>query len=255
MVISADTLLLNMHYEKWSTEYTNLHVLNHTQIYMCWIIQKFTCHVQESHDKKDHWQFQYLKARDYCEGVSVNEVKFKIYFFRHLGLCNIILSILWFCQVIKYCCVWHDDAVRHLGAESMSCSFEHVLFSAGGKLAWSISTEVKEVDWHLESQTKMADSSIRMSSLHLPLLHKVQTKCDSSQEMQVTLALGACVHHRTGHHFTYRGEVRVKHWFLNWPGVLNILLSAMWETARTMQHVDAVHPPWIGLLVVTNRCC
>ena len=34
--------------------------------------------------------------------------------------------------------------------------------SAGGMLACPISAEVKEIDWHRDGQTKMADSSIRM---------------------------------------------------------------------------------------------
>ena len=75
-----------------------------------------------------------------------------------------MLSMLRFCCAITYRSVWHVDAVRRLGDESTSSSLEHVLFSAGGKLAWPISAEVKEIDWHREGQTKTADPSIRMSS-------------------------------------------------------------------------------------------
>ena len=58
---------------------------------------------------------------------------------------------------------------------------------------------------------KMADSNVFFSRVHL--LHKVQTKCDDSEEIQVILALGARVRHHTGHHFIYPAEVR-KHWAL-----------------------------------------
>ena len=51
-----------------------------------------------------------------------------------------------FCRAIEYRSVWNVDAVRRLGVESTSRSLEHVLFSAGGNLAWPISVEVKEVD-------------------------------------------------------------------------------------------------------------
>ena len=62
------------------------------------------------------------------------------------SLCHTILSMLRFCRAIKYRSVWHVDGVRRQGAESKSRSLEHVLFSAGGKLAWPINAEVKEVD-------------------------------------------------------------------------------------------------------------
>ena len=39
-----------------------------------------------------------------------------------------------------------SQSVHRLEAESTSSSLEHVLFSAGGKLAWPISADVKEVD-------------------------------------------------------------------------------------------------------------
>ena len=42
--------------------------------------------------------------------------------------------------------MWHVDAVRLQGAENKSRGLEHVLFSAGRKLAWPIGAEVKEVD-------------------------------------------------------------------------------------------------------------
>ena len=45
-----------------------------------------------------------------------------------------------FDAAVNYCSVWHVDAKRR------PRSSEHVLFSAGGKLAWPISPEVKEVD-------------------------------------------------------------------------------------------------------------
>ena len=44
---------------------------------------------------------------------------------------------------------------------------------------------------------------------------QVQTKCDGSEEKQVILALGASIHHHTGHHFNYPGEGRSKRWLLN----------------------------------------
>ena len=75
--------------------------------------------------------------------------------------------------------------MRSQGAESTSRSLEHILISVGGKLAWPISAEVKEVNWHWQDQTKMADS----------LSSKVQTKCNSSKEKQVILILRAWVHH------------------------------------------------------------
>ena len=59
-----------------------------------------------------------------------------------------MLSMLRFCCAIEYRSVWQADAVRRLGAESKSHSLEHVLFSAGAKLAWPIIAEVKEVDLH-----------------------------------------------------------------------------------------------------------
>ena len=34
--------------------------------------------------------------------------------------------MLRFCHVIKYCSMWHVDAVGHHGAKSMSHSLEHV---------------------------------------------------------------------------------------------------------------------------------
>ena len=57
-----------------------------------------------------------------------------------------MLSMLRFCRAIKYRSVWHVNAVRRLWPESTSRSLEQVLFSAGGKLAWHISAEVKEVE-------------------------------------------------------------------------------------------------------------
>ena len=62
------------------------------------------------------------------------------------------------------CSVWHVGAVCRQGVESTSHSLEHILFSAGGKLAWLISAEAKEVDRHRQGQTKIADSSVRTSS-------------------------------------------------------------------------------------------
>ena len=73
-----------------------------------------------------------------------------------------MLSMLRFCRAIKYHSVWHVDTVRRLGPGTTSRSLEHVLVSAGGKFAWPISAEVKEVDCPREGQTKMGDS-IRMS--------------------------------------------------------------------------------------------
>ena len=55
------------------------------------------------------------------------------------------------------CVVW--------GPKARGAILEHVLISAGGKLAWPISTDVKEVDRHREGQAKMAESSTRKPSL------------------------------------------------------------------------------------------
>ena len=63
------------------------------------------------------------------------------------SLCHMTLSTLW-SYVIKYHSTRHVGAMCHMGAESTSHSLEHILLSAGGKFAWPISTEVKEVNWH-----------------------------------------------------------------------------------------------------------
>ena len=55
-----------------------------------------------------------------------------------------MLSMLRVCRAIKYRSVRNVDAVHRLGAESTSCSLEHILFSAGGKLVSPTSTEMKE---------------------------------------------------------------------------------------------------------------
>ena len=78
----------------------------------------------------------------------------------NLSLRYTMLSMLRFCRAIKYRSVLHVNAVRRLGAEMKSRSLEHVLISAGGKLAQPISAEVKEADWHRQGQTNLADSTI-----------------------------------------------------------------------------------------------
>ena len=69
-----------------------------------------------------------------------------------------MLSTLRFCRAIKYRSVWHVSAMRRRTSQ-----FRTLAISVGGRLAWPISAEMKAVDRHL-GQTKMADSSIRMSS-------------------------------------------------------------------------------------------
>ena len=49
----------------------------------------------------------------------------------------------------------------------------------------------------------------------LPLLHKVQTKCNSSKEKRAILTVGASVGHEAGHHFSDQGEVRPECQLLN----------------------------------------
>ena len=88
----------------------------------------------------------------------------------------------------------------------------------------------------------------------LPLLRKVQTKCDDREEKPGILAFGAQVRHYSGHHFIYPGEVRLKCQLLNGPGG-NTLLSARWGLASTMWHIDAVHPPRMQSWIVTTRGC
>ena len=89
----------------------------------------------------------------------------------------------------------------------------------------------------------MVASLIWMSSSSISLLlHKVQTKCDSSEEKQVILALRARVRHHTGHHFIDPGEEILKRHLLKWPGI-NSQSSAMQGMASIMWHVDAVLPP------------
>ena len=57
-----------------------------------------------------------------------------------------MLLMLQLCCVIKYHSVWHVDAVHPQKAESTSHILEYILIFTGGKLAWPISAEVKEVD-------------------------------------------------------------------------------------------------------------
>ena len=51
----------------------------------------------------------------------------------------------------------------------------------------------------------------------LPLLFNFQTKCNGNEETQVILILGAWIYYHTGDHFIYLGDVKTKHWLLNWP--------------------------------------
>ena len=88
----------------------------------------------------------------------------------------------------------------------------------------------------------------------LPLLHKVQTKCDGSEEKQVILAVRAWVRHCTRHYFIYLGEVRLKCQLWNWPGV-NVWSSATWGMASTVLCVSVIHPSRIWLQIVTVRGC
>ena len=56
-----------------------------------------------------------------------------------------MLLMLWLCRLIKNHSMWYVNVVHRQATESMSPSLEHVLFSVGGKLAWQIDAEVKEV--------------------------------------------------------------------------------------------------------------
>ena len=134
------------------------------------------------------------------------------------SLFHATLSMLWFCHATKYH-MWHVDAVRHQGAESTLHSLEHVPFlqmeSSLDQTAqrWKRSTDTEKV----KQNGGLFDSNVFF--LHLPLLNKVQTKCDGSKEKQVILALRAWVHHHTGHHYIDPGKLRSKHRLLSWPSV------------------------------------
>ena len=124
-----------------------------------------------------------------------------------------MLWMLRFCRAIKYRGLWHVDVVRRLGAEGTSRTWEHVLISAGGKVVWPISVEVKQVDWHWEGQTRMEDFSIRVSSFFCLCCSKPKLRATTAKRNESILALGARVHHHTGQHFVYSGEVK-RHWAL-----------------------------------------
>ena len=107
--------------------------------------------------------------------------------------------------------VWHADAVHRQGAERTSHSLEHVLISAGGNLAWSVGTEVKEADWHREGQTTIFGLfDWNAFFLRLPLLRKVQNKCDGGEEKQAIRALGDWVRPYKGHHFYQSGRSKIE---------------------------------------------
>ena len=144
-----------------------------------------------------------------------------------------MFSMLQFCLTINYCSMWHDDAAFCLGAESVSHSLAHVLSSVGGKLAWPIRAEVKEVNWHRESQTKMADSSIQMCSLICLRFAKSKLSVTVARRNKSSSFSKLKSSHHTGNHLINPGEVRSKHQLVNWSGV-NIQLSAMWGIASPL---------------------
>ena len=96
--------------------------------------------------------------------------------------------------------------MRRLGAKSALRSLEHVLVSAGGKLVWPISAEVKEVDRHREGQ--MADSSFRMSSAFVRFIAQspiLSAKAARSNKSSLLPEIESC--HNTGRDFCYPSEV------------------------------------------------
>ena len=86
----------------------------------------------------------------------------------------------------------------------------------------------------------------------LPLLCKVQTKCNGSKEKQVTLALWPSVRHHTGRDIIYPGEVILKCQLLNWLDA-RIWSNATQGMTNIVWHVKAVLPQLIWSQVATTR--
>ena len=139
---------------------------------------------------------------------------------------------------LKHRSMWHVSVVRHKGAESMLCILELILFLCLAS----------------QQRDERGQLILRRSNRNGRLfrLLKVQTRCDSSEEKQVCLALGAWVRRRTGGHLTNPGEGRWEHQLFNRPGI-NIRSSATQGMASTVWRVYAVHPPQIWSQVVTTR--
>ena len=103
-----------------------------------------------------------------------------------------MLSMLRFCRVVKCRSVWPVDAVRRLGIESTSRSLEHVLFLCGWKAR--LSNQRRSGRGRLTPRGSNKNDGRFDSNVfvfRLPLLPKVQAKCDDSEKKQVILAVGA----------------------------------------------------------------
>ena len=102
--------------------------------------------------------------------------------------------MLRYCHAITYLSVWHVDAVRRRGAESTSRTLEHVGPTIFLRWRARLANQRRGERGRLTPRRSNKNGGLfdpNVFFFRLPLLRKVQTKCDGSEEKQVILTLEA----------------------------------------------------------------